>query len=198
LFFDECNCFAPAVLDALREPLEQGSIRLSRGNSAATFPPNFIFAAAINPCPCGNYGNINSKCKCTAADIIRFKNKLTAPILDRIELQIQLDSSTTSLLDSCSPAEASTIISARVMQAREFQRARGELKPRLDAFDLTKSSIMTDSARALINKASARLGLSNRAIIRLANVARTIANLKAKRMIAEADIAEAFTFRLQN
>jgi magnesium chelatase family protein len=197
LFFDECNRFNSSILEALREPLEQGSIRLSRNNMSLNLPANFIFAAAINPCPCGNWGSPNQVCTCTAIEISRFTKKLSAPILDRIELQVLVEKNPGSLLDNHEQAESSAEILTRVIKAREFRKQRKNSGAEISFIDLDKSNTLTNQARDFVKKAAINMNLSNRELLRLINVARSVADLRQSEKIELADIATAITFRIQ-
>ncbi len=198
LFFDECNCFSPIVLDALREPLEQGEIILSRSLSMAKLPAKFIFVAAINPCPCGNWGSETGQCKCKAYDIARFANKLSAPLLDRIDLQVKLEKSSKPLFDFRKEEESSKSIRGRIETAKKFRKSLINVPLFITYKDLEKREFITDKARLLLGKAVTNLNLSNRKILKLVNVARTIADLRQAERIDIVDLSEAITYRMMD
>jgi magnesium chelatase family protein len=198
LFLDELPEFDRRVLEVLREPLESGQITVSRAAKQADFPARFQLVAAMNPCPCGYLGDSSGKCRCTPDQVLRYRGRISGPLLDRIDLQIFVPRVEKNVLtaEQPGPVESSAQVQARVLHAREHQLAR-QRKPnaRLGPKEVDKHCPLEAGARKLLEAAMSRLSLSARAYHRVLKVARTIADLSAAETIGSAHIAEAVRYR---
>ncbi len=201
LFLDEFAEFPRQVLEVLRQPLEDGHVCVSRALAACDYPSRFLLVAAMNPCPCGYYGDKTHECRCTQAHILKYQQRLSGPLLDRIDIQIGVNAVSVAELDHLGPGEPSAAIRARVVRAREIQAARyaGEAGVRTNADaksrDLKDICRLTFSAAAEIRRAIERLGLSARAYDRILRVSRTIADLEGKNDVDLECIMEASSYR---
>lgn len=201
LFFDELPEYSRATLEALRQPLEDKVITVARAKDSVTFPANFMLIATSNPCPCGFYGT-SKPCSCLPQQIINYQRKLSGPILDRIDLYVEVDEVRHQDLLGTADEETSKTIHARVLRARELQqeRYRDTLKANatLTNQDIKRHAQLTDGATTLLNQAAERLGISARAYMRTIKVARTIADLEGSEQIDTAHISEALQYRRQS
>ncbi len=202
LFLDELPEFPRAALEALREPLETGSVTLSRAARQATYPARFQLVAAMNPCPCGHQGSGTRPCVCPPGAALRYRQRLSGPLLDRIDLQIDVTSVTASELLAPLPpgARASPLGSAaaaqRVAAARERARRRqGDTNAALDTEALERHGALTPDGRAMLEQASRRWRWSARTLHRVLRVARSIADLAGCEIPGPAEIAEAVQYR---
>lgn len=196
LFLDELPEFDRRVLEALREPLETGQVTVSRATRRATFPARFQLVAAMNPCPCGLAGHPSGRCRCTPDQIARYRGKLSGPLLDRIDLTLEVPALPEADLQSAPPGEASAQVRARVEAAWSRQRARqGRPNGELDGAALDQHCRPDPAGRALLAKAVERLHLSARAYHRILRVARSIADLAGSAPIQAAHVAEAVQYR---
>lgn len=195
LFLDEAPEFNRAVLEVLREPLESGKITLSRATHQAEYPAQFQLVCAMNPCPCGYLGHPNGKCQCTPDQIHRYQHKLSGPLLDRIDLHLEVPPQNIWSTSSASN-ETSHSIRERVIQARTMQLNRNNCpNARLSAQQITHYCSVTASGQQLITQALEYSLLSTRAYHRLLKVARTIADLDCSVQINDDHIAEALLLR---
>ncbi|MEI2636327.1 MAG: YifB family Mg chelatase-like AAA ATPase [Methylotenera sp.] len=196
LFLDELPEFDRKVLEVLREPLESGHITISRAARQADFPAQFQFIAAMNPCPCGYLGHFNNKCRCTPDNVARYRAKISGPLLDRIDLHIEVPALKEDELTSAAVAENSDAIRARIEKARQIQIQRqGKANSTLGSLEIDKFCQPDDAGLALLKTAISRLNLSARAYHRILKVARTIADLAGEAAIKSAHIAEAVQYR---
>jgi magnesium chelatase family protein len=197
LFLDELPEFDRHVLDVLREPLETGVVTISRAARQAEFPASFQLIAAMNPCPCGYLGDARGQCRCTADQVQRYRARLSGPLLDRLDLHIEMPRVATELMQSkSSDIEASARVAARVHAARHVQQARqGVTNSRLNNREVERYCKPTRPALALLERASQTLGLSARAYHRILKVARTISDLAAAERIDADHIGEAMAMR---
>ena len=196
LFLDELPEFDRRVLEALREPLESGRIHISRAARQAEFPAQFQLVAAMNPCPCGYYGAASGKCRCTPDQVARYRSKLSGPLLDRIDLQIEVPSLPAEALLKMADGETSAVVRARVTRARERQQTRqGKPNARLTTKEIDRYCQPDSAGAALLKQALSRLNLSARAYHRVLRVARSIADLAGSETIASQHIAEAVQYR---
>ena len=196
LFLDELPEFERKVLEVLREPLESGKITISRAARQADFPASFQLLAAMNPCPCGYLGHFNNKCRCTPDNVARYKAKISGPLLDRIDLHIEVPALTENELTSAANAENSDSIRSRVERARELQLKRqGKANFALGSLEIDAFCQPDDAGLSLLKTAISRLNLSARAYHRILKVARTIADLSGDTAIKPSHIAEAVQYR---
>lgn len=200
LFLDELPEFKKNVLEVLRQPLEDGKVTISRALSSLTFPASFMLVAAMNPCPCGFYTDPNRECTCTLPQILRYRSKISGPLMDRIDIHIEVPAVRYRDLTGDNPAEESASIKERVNRAREIQRERfagkkiycnAQMTPR----HLKKYCQIGEESKSLLEQAIDKLGLSARAYTRILKIARTIADLEALENITPAHIAEAIQYR---
>ena len=191
LFLDELPEYPLAALDALREPLEDGRITISRAGASATYPARAILIAAMNPCPCGQHGDPVKECHCFPEQIARYRGRIGGPLLDRIDLRVGVPRVEGAALRDAA-AEPTRAIRERVEAARERMRARGVLaNAELPLAELRRWSRLAGPANALLERALARDHLSSRAYHRVIRVARTIADLEGAAQITERHLAEA-------
>jgi magnesium chelatase family protein len=199
LFLDELPEFQRTVLEVLREPLETGRITISRAARQAEFPARFQLVAAMNPCPCGWLGDPSGRCRCTAEQVQRYRARLSGPLLDRIDLHVQVSRLPQQALlgPTADAAEASASVRARVCAARERQLARaGKPNHRLEPRELERDCGLDRDSRHLLLQALERLQLSARASHRILRVARTLADLEASEAIGPRHLAEAISYRV--
>ncbi len=196
LFLDELPEFDRRVLEALREPMESGSIHISRAARQATFPAEFQLIAAMNPCPCGHHGDPRGKCRCTPDQVSRYRSKLSGPLLDRIDLQVEVPNLPPETLQQSPDGEPSPVVRARVVQARTRQLHRqGKPNARLDTKEIDAHCRPDENGNALLKSAMTRLNLSARAYHRVLKVARSIADLACSDAVLAPHIAEAIQYR---
>jgi magnesium chelatase family protein len=198
LFLDEFPEFDRRALEVLREPMESGRILIARAAHHAEFPAVFQLVAAMNPCPCGFLGDASGRCRCTGDVVARYRSRLSAPLLDRIDLHVDVPAVPAELLlaPGVGPAENSLTVRSRVAvaQGRQMERA-GQLNARLDNRAVERCCPVTASQSAILRRAMERLGLSARAVHRLLKVALTIADLDGRNALRDEDIGEALSYR---
>ena len=200
LFLDELPEYSRSALEALRQPLEDRKITITRAGGTATFPADFMLCASMNPCPCGNYGSAELVCTCTPAQIKRYRSKISGPLLDRIDLQVEVDSVKYDDLISDRPEEGSAAVKARVEAARAIQRERfaGDgirTNANMGERQLKKYCALSPECEAVLRRAFESLHLSARARSRIIKVARTIADLDYSAYIGTRHILEAASYR---
>ena len=201
LFLDELPEFQRSVLEALRQPLEDGEVVVSRAMGAVKFPAQFILVGAMNPCPCGHLTNPLKECACTASQVSRYQRKISGPLMDRFDMQIEVPQVTYKQLASEAVAESSLRIRERVINAREIQsqRLKNDSKKYTNAnlsnLDIKKYCRVDAEAQSLLKNAVSQYHLSARSYYRVLRVARTIADLSNKEQISSMNIAEALRYR---
>lgn len=199
LFLDELLEFPRGVLEALRQPMEDGTVTIARAHASIRFPARFALAAAMNPCPCGHAGDPMHPCVCPAADILRYRARLSGPLADRIDLHVTVPPVPLAELAERACGDSSATIRERVERARLRQRARyGEdraCNARAPGRWLERHGALDPRARALLTSAGERLNLSARAFHRVLRVARTIADLESSAAVETAHVAEALGYR---
>lgn len=196
LFLDELPEFDRKVLEVLREPLESGHITISRAARQADFPAQFQLIAAMNPCPCGYLGHYNNKCRCTPDQVNRYKAKISGPLLDRIDMHIEVPALKEEELTSATVSEDSAAIRAKVEQARAIQiKRQGKANNALGTKEIETYCQPDKAGQVLLKSAIAKLDLSARAYHRILKVARTIADVAGDADIQSTHIAEAVQYR---
>lgn len=196
LFLDELPEFPRAALEALREPLETGQISISRAARRHEFPARFQLIAAMNPCPCGHLGNPLKACRCTPDQVSRYQGRLSGPLLDRIDVQVEVPAVSAEILAASPDGETSAVVAARVLSAQSRQRGRqGCLNGVLDGAGLDAHACADDAAAQFLKTASAKLGWSGRGFHRVLRLSRTIADLAGQDTISVAHVAEAIQYR---
>ncbi|WP_417445555.1 YifB family Mg chelatase-like AAA ATPase [Kangiella sp.] len=201
LFLDELTEFSRQVLDNLREPLESGKVTISRAAQQAEYPANFMFLAATNPCPCGHYGNPKGACRCSPDVIRRYLGKISGPLLDRIDMQVEVpllsqQELTNGKPKDTKPRETSEFLRQRVIECQSAQYQRqGKLNGQLQAGEIDDHCQLSDSAKLLLNKALEQLNLSARSYHRIIKVSRTIADLSNEEFIQPQHISETLNYR---
>ena len=193
LFFDELPHFSKGVLEALREPLQDNKIRISRVNSKVEYPSDFLFIAAMNPCPCGNLLNQHVGCRCNELDIQRYKNRLSDPFLDRIDLYVVMQSVKYDDLPSVSSHE----MHQKVIEVHKLIKKRGQknFTAKLDEKDIEKFCVLDNEAKSLLDTAINKFALSFRGIKKIQKISRTIADLDGSEVIEKRHLLEALSYR---
>jgi magnesium chelatase family protein len=196
LFLDELPEFERRVLEALREPLESGRVAISRAARQAEFPAHFQLIAAMNPCPCGYLGHYTGRCRCTPDQVARYRRKLSGPLLDRIDVQIEVPALREDELTRLPEGESSAQVRGRVQAAYRRQLERqGKPNSRLAPRDIDRLCRIGEEAAMLLKQAIARINLSARAYHRVLKLARTIADLAGEASIGVMHVAEAIQYR---
>ena len=208
LFLDEFPEFDKKVLETLRQPLEEREISISRARGSITFPANFILIAAMNPCPCGNYGSRTKECICRAIDLLKYQRKISGPIMDRIDMWVevsQINHADLSGRKSDGQVKSNPKIRARIADAREMQTARfSKLKRKIktnsdmNSKDISNMIDLSKEVKDVLDKSAVKLGLSARAYHRVIKLARTIADLEKSAEIKLPHILEALQYRPKN
>ncbi len=196
LFMDEFAEFRRASLEALRQPLESGDITISRANQNVTFPANFLLVAAMNPCPCGYSGDLKNKCTCNPIMISNYINKISGPLLDRIDLQLTLNSVDFDTIHDDKNSVTSAQLREDVIKATEIQLKRsGEHNGLMSVRDIDKHCVLTQEAKDILKLAFEKLKMSSRSYHKIIKIARTIADLDGDTDIDKKHIKEALMYR---
>jgi magnesium chelatase family protein len=201
LFADELPEFQRQALEVLRQPLEDRHITVSRIQGTVDYPCNFMFVASMNPCPCGYYNHPTKACVCTPGQISRYLNKISGPLLDRIDIQCEILPLSFEEISKAAPGEPSSAIRERVMNARSIQAQRFAHVPgvhcnaQMSEKHLQEYCTLDTESNELIRMAMSRLQLSARAYSRILKVARTIADLEGSESIQSHHVAEAIGYR---
>lgn len=202
LFLDELPEFKKNVLEVLRQPLEDGAVTIARASSSLRFPARFMLVAAMNPCPCGFYpGTSHHQCSCNPAQLQRYRHRLSGPLLDRIDLHLEVPAVRYSDLATPAVGEQSETIRQRVAAAHQIQRQRYQRRQtacynsQMTAADLKRHCSLDPPSQLLMQQAVDRLGLSGRAYHRILKIARTIADLANSETLHSEHLAEAIQYR---
>jgi len=200
LFLDELPEFKRSALEVLRQPLEDGSVTISRSAGKVTLPCHFMLVAAMNPCPCGYLGDPKHECRCTPTPVHRYRNRISGPLLDRIDLHVEAPALSIAELRSAQPGETSAAVRARIEAARARQRTRFAAtrvpaNARMTPAQLKKFCALDSTLGDLLQQAMEQLALSARAYDRILKVARTIADLAGAEQIAAPHLLEAIQYR---
>ena len=203
LFLDELPEFKRSVLEVMRQPLEERKIIVSREKITVTFPANFMLIASMNPCPCGFYNHPTKQCVCLRGAVQKYLNKISGPLLDRIDLHVQVTPVSYDEISRRRSMSKSCEIRERVEKAREIQLKRFKninienvyTNAMMSSNMINEICVISDNANMMLKNAMERLGLSGRAYLKILQVARTIADLEASDKILEEHIAEAIRFR---
>ncbi len=208
LFLDEFPEFDKKVLETLRQPLEEREISISRARGSITFPANFILIAAMNPCPCGNYGSRTKECICRAIDLLKYQRKISGPIMDRIDMWVEVSQINHADLSGrksdnqikTNPKIRGRIATARTMQTERFAKLKRKIKTNSDmsSKDISNLIDLSKEVKDVLDKSAVKLGLSARAYHRVIKLARTIADLEKKAEIELSHILEALQYRPKN
>ena len=201
LFLDEFAEFPRQALETLRQPVEDGCVSVSRAAAVCDYPSRFMLVAAMNPCPCGYYGDTRRECRCTQSQILKYQRRISGPLLDRIDIQIGVGAVTAAEMKSMEPGEPSAVVRGRVSRAREIQKRRyasqsgvvcnADAKSR----DLNEICMLSENAAAQLRCDFERMGLSARAYDRMLRVSRTIADLDGKERVDRDAVMEAASYR---
>ena len=198
LFLDEFPEFPRSILESLRQPLEDGMVTVSRISATCTFPAKFTLVAAQNPCPCGYLGDPNKQCNCTQPQIAKYHKKISGPLLDRIDLYVDVPRLPFEKIHNVEPSAASSVIKARVEAARQVQEQRfgsAKTNSEMNLKDIRSFCAIGESEQFLLKQAMARYNFSGRSMHRILKVARTIADLAGQAVINASHIAEAIQYR---
>lgn len=200
LFLDELPEFQRATLEALRQPLEDGFVNVTRISGQSRYQSHCMLVAGMNPCPCGNLGSRQKECRCTPNEIKRYLNRISGPLLDRIDLQVEMDAVSIEEIEAASPQEDSATVRARVLAARKLQQQRYaglscHCNAQLDQQGIERFCKLEPAARQLLHQAVDRFHISMRTYGRIRKVARTIADLADHEAICAQDVAQAIQFR---
>ena len=201
LFLDELPEFGRSVLEVLRQPLEEKRVTVSRAKYSVEYPANFTLVAAMNPCPCGYYNHPAKECVCSPGAVHRYMSRISGPLMDRIDLHVEVTPVPAAELSAAAPGEPSAAVRERVVRAREVQAARFAGTEGVHTNAMMNVAMLREYCRpdaasaALLERAMERLSLSARAYDRILKVARTIADLAGRETIAAADVAEAINYR---
>jgi magnesium chelatase family protein len=193
LFFDELPHFSAKILESLREPLQENRIRIGRINQRLVYETNFLFVAAMNPCPCGNLLDETKECRCNELEIQRYKNRLSDPFLDRIDLNVVMQ----NVSSTDKPSMSSKEMHKEVVRAHIFAKERGQksFNGKMSDAEIEEFCVMSEDAKEVLEMAVQRFSLSFRSIKKVQKVARTIADLAESKLIGKEHLLEALSYR---
>lgn len=203
LFLDEFPEFERRSIEALRQPLEDGVINISRAKGSATFPADFILIATMNPCPCGNYGT-SKECTCAPASLLRYQRKISGPIIDRIDMWVEVSNIEHSKLSDKNNRSEKTndiqkrVLTARNIQAKRFKKINTSTNSGMSARNIEELIVLDKQTQAILNQSASQLGLSARAYHKIIKLARTIADLDGQEHLKQEHILEALQYRPKN
>jgi magnesium chelatase family protein len=200
LFLDEMPEFKKNVLEVLRQPMETGIVTIARATSTVTYPANFILVGAMNPCPCGYFGDLKRECTCSFREIQRYRSKISGPLMDRIDIHIDVPAVPFKDLTGFQPAQSSHEIRQRVMRAREIQEQRFKktkihCNAMMNSRQIRRFCEIDERSNTLLEAAMEKFGFSARALSRILKISRTIADLAGSVDIEQAHVAEAIQYR---
>lgn len=200
LFLDELPEFKKNVLEVMRQPVEDGQVTISRAVTSLTYPSQFMLVAAMNPCPCGFYTDLHHECQCTALQIQKYKSKISGPLLDRIDIQIEVPSVSYKDLSDGKSGESSKVIKKRVdfardIQAKRFRRNKVHCNAHMTSLHIRRCCRIGEESKKLLETATNKLGLSARAYTRILKVSRTIADIEGSEEITPYHLSEAIQYR---
>jgi magnesium chelatase family protein len=201
LFLDELPEFKRSTLEVMRQPLEDGKVTISRAAGSLTFPSEFMLVAAMNPCPCGYFGDLKRECRCSPVQVQRYRQRISGPLLDRIDLHIEVPAVEYRDISSTRTEESSTSIRERVVAARERQQARfrsdtkTNCNARMAPRHIKEHCKLSEDSQELIRVAMTELNLSARAYDRILKVSRTVADLASAEEITCEHVSEAIQYR---
>ena len=200
LFLDELPEFKKNVLEVLRQPMEDGAVTISRASSTVTYPARFMLVAAMNPCPCGFLGDPKRECRCSSLQVQRYRSKISGPLMDRIDIHLEVPPVPYKALSGPSDGVSSEQILARVVHAREiqsrrFKRSKIHTNSGMNSRQIRQFCSIDEQSSRLLEKAMNRFGLSARAHSRILKIARTIADLDESLGIKSSHVAEAIQYR---
>jgi len=200
LFLDEITEFRRDVLEVLRQPLESGRVVIARAAATLAFPARVQLVAAANPCPCGHLGDPRRECRCTAVGVERYRSRLSGPLLDRIDLHLEVPAVPYRVLSRAGDAEPSSRVRDRVLAARKIQMDRcqgggAEINAELTPSQVRRWCSPDQEGDRLLELAVTKLALSGRAVHRVLKVARTIADLESSEIVRPSHVAEAIAYR---
>ncbi len=199
LFLDELPEFNRASLEALRQPLEDGALTVSRSAGSYTFPAKFMLVAAMNPCPCGYYGSKARACRCTPHQIKQYLNRISGPLLDRMDIQVEVGEVEYRQLTDTKKSEGSDRVRKRVSHARDIQISRGGqtfVNAQMNPAQLQQFCALNEGCHAVLERVFTAYGMSARAYARILKVARTIADLDGSADIQKDHLLEAIQYRV--
>jgi len=200
LFLDEMPEFKKNVLEVLRQPMETGIVTISRASSTVTYPANFILVGAMNPCPCGFFGDAKRECTCSYREIRRYRAKISGPLMDRIDIHIDVPSVPFKDLTGTTQGESSSniyrrVLAAKKIQEKRFHKTKIHSNAMMNTRQLKKFCTIDEDSNALLETAMEKFGLSARALSRILKISRTIADLAGAQDIDQTHIAEAIQYR---
>lgn len=200
LFLDELPEYQRGTLEALRQPLEDGFVNITRAGRSAHYQSRFMLLASMNPCPCGNHGSQSKECRCTETEISRYLHRISGPMLDRMDIRVEMDAVPVSEIETLHQPEPSEDVRRRVTNARALQKERYQsdgffCNAQLTQAGVTRYCVLPTQGKALLTQAAERFHISMRAYARIQKLARTLSDLEGREQISTGDVAQAIQFR---